>query len=115
LEPGADLRPSLLLAALPAGRDIAGKFPVVLVNEPIFIATGMHSDVRYNDLYPRWAYDQYREIVTAQAQASSLTYLDMWNIIPPEFFTDTPLHLNVEGERLLAKHINPTLLSTACP
>jgi hypothetical protein len=39
----------------------------------------------------------------------------MWNIIPPEYFTDTPLHLNAAGERLLAEQINPMLLSTVCP
>ena len=115
LEPGTDLRESLLLDAIDAGHVIAGDIPVVLVNEPIFVATGMNSDIRYNDLYPRWAYDQYREIVASQAQASYLTYLDMWNIIPPKYFTDTPLHLNAEGERLFAEQLSPALLSTVCP
>jgi hypothetical protein len=115
LELNADLRESLLLGAIDAGHKIAGDIPVILVNEPIFVATGMNSDIRYNDLYPRWAYDQYREIVAAQARASSLTYLDLWNIIPPKYFTDTPLHLNVNGERLLAEQLSPTLLSTLCP
>jgi hypothetical protein len=75
----------------------------------------MNSDIRYNDLYPRWAYDLYREVVAAQARASSLTYLDLWKIIPPKYFTDTPLHLNVTGERLLAEQLSPSLLSTLCP
>jgi hypothetical protein len=115
LEPGAYLHESLLLGAIDAGHAIAGDIPVVLINEPIFIASGMNSDIRYNDLYPRWVYDQYRENVAAQAQASSLTYLDMWNIIPPKYFTDTPLHLNSAGEHLLAEQLSPTLLSTVCP
>ena len=115
LEPGADLSASLLLEALPAGHDLADGIPLVLVNEPIFVANGMHSDIRYNDLYPSWAYDQYRENVAAQAQTASLTYLDMWNVIPPKYFTDTPLHLNAEGERLLVEQLNPTLLTTVCP
>jgi len=111
----SDLEESLLLGALVAGRDIAGEIPVLLVNEPIFIASGMHSDVRYNDLYPRWAYDQYRGYLTEHAQANSINYLDMWNAVPPEFFVDTPLHLSADGERLFAEQLNPTLLSLVCP
>ena len=115
LAPGTDLRESLLLAALVAGYDIAGETPVLLVNEPIFIATGVHSDIRYNDLYPRWAYDQYREVIAAQAQNSRRSYLDLWDAIPPQYFTDTPFHLSAQGERLLVDQINPTLISLACP
>jgi len=114
-EPGSNLRASLLLESFSAGKDIAGGIPMVLVNEPIFVATGEHSDIRYNDIYPRWAYDQYREIVAAQARASSLTYLDMWNAVPPQYFTDTSLHLNAAGEHLLVDQINSTLLAAVCP
>lgn len=115
LPPGSDLSASLLLEALAAGYDIAGQIPVLLVNEPIFVANGMHSNVRYNDLYPRWAYDQYRGALAEQSQNNSFNYLDMWNVIPPEFFTDTSLHLSVDGERLLAEQLTPTLLSMVCP
>lgn len=115
LPPDSDLKESLLLGALTAGRDIAGEIPVLLVNEPIFVANGMHSDVRYNDLYPRWAYDQYRGLLAEQAQKNSINFLDMWNTIPPEFFTDTPLHLSADGERVFAEQLNPKLLSLVCP
>jgi hypothetical protein len=115
LPPDSDLKESLLLGALTAGHAVAGEIPVFLVNEPIFVANGMNSDVRYNDLYPRWAYDQYRGLLAEQAQQNSVNYLDMWNAIPPEFFTDTPLHLSADGERLLAEQLNPKLLSMVCP
>lgn len=114
LEPGADLQSWLLTDALGAGYDLAGDVPVLLVNEPIFVAQGYNSNIRYNDLYPRWAYDLYREILAAQAQTSGLSYLDLWSAIPPEYFTDMPMHLNAEGERLLADKLNPTLLSLVC-
>lgn len=114
LPPGADLRPLLLLEALSAGEDLAGGVPILLVNEPIFVAGGLNSDVRYNDLYPRWAYDQYREIVSARAQTSSWPYLDLWNAVPPEYFTDSALHLNAEGGQRLAEQVNPALLSLIC-
>lgn len=112
LEPGADLRLSLLLNALTAGYDLAGATPLLLVNEPIFVANGHNSDIRYNDLYPRWAYDQYRELVAAQV--TSWNYLDLWNAIPPEYFTDTPMHVNASGERLLAGQITPALMKIVC-
>jgi hypothetical protein len=112
LTPGTDLRPQLLLEALAAGYDLAGDVPLVLVNEPIFVANGQNSEIRYNDLYPRWAYDQYRELVAAQAAAWN--YLDLWNAVPPENFTDSPMHVNAQGERLLAETITPALLASAC-
>jgi hypothetical protein len=115
MPPGTDLRESLLLDTLTAGHVVAGEIPVLLVNEPIFVANGMHSDVRYNDLYPRWAYDQYRGLLADQSQKNSINYLDLWNAVPPEYFTDTPLHLSKDGERLLAEQLNPKLLSMVCP
>ena len=114
LEPGTDLRVYLLLNALTAGYSLAGETPILLVNEPIFVANGQNSAIRYNDLYPRWAYDQYRDLVAAQAQASTWDYLDLWNAIPPDYFTDTPMHVNAEGERLLIEQITPSLLSMVC-
>jgi hypothetical protein len=115
MPPGTDLRESLLLDTLTAGHTVAGAIPVLLVNEPIFVANGMHSDVRYNDLYPRWAYDQYRGLLADQAQKNSINYLDLWSAVLPEYFTDTPLHLSKDGERLLAEQLNPKLLSMVCP
>jgi len=114
LEPGTDLNRWLLLEALSAGSDLVGETPLLLVNEPVYIASGMNSDVRYNALYPRWAYDQYREIVSVQAKNFSWHYLDLWDAIPPEYFTDPALHLNVEGERLLAGLVDTLALSMIC-
>ncbi len=105
----------MLLKTLDAGYAVAGKIPLVLVNEPIYIANGLHSDVRYNDLYPRWAYDQYRDILTAQARSNSWAYLDMWNVIPSKYFIDASLHIQPKGEKLFAEQLNPVLLSMVCP
>ena len=82
------------------------------MNEPIFIAQGYNSEIRYNDLYPRWAYDQYRELLAAQV--SSRAYLDLWDAVPPEYFTGTPMHLNAQGEGLLTEQITPLLLAMLC-
>jgi len=115
LGPGTDLRGSLLLGAFAAGYDLAGETLVLLVNEPIFVADGMNSESRYNNLYPRWAYQQYRELLSDEVNNLPWSYLDSWDVIPPEYFTDSPLHLSAEGERLFAEQISPALLSMVCP
>jgi len=112
LSPDTDLNPLLLLSAIDAGYDLAGDTPMLLVNEPIFVADGQNSGIRYNDLYPRWAYDQYRQLLATSA--SVYNYLDLWNVIPSEYFTDTPMHINADGERLLAEQITPSLIEMVC-
>jgi hypothetical protein len=111
---GSDLRTIMLVDALAAGHAIVGKTPLVLVNEPIYVANGLNSDLRYNDFYPRWAYDQYREVIAGQAHANDWVYIDLWDFIPREYFTDTPLHLSLEGERLLAERIHEFVLPMVC-
>ena len=115
MAPGSDLGQVILLDALAAGHEIIYAIPTLLVNEPIYAATGANSDLRYNDLYPRWAYDQYREVIAAQAKNFSWNYLDLWDVIPPEYFSNTPLHLTAHGELLLIEQLNPVVYSLACP
>ncbi len=76
--------------------------PVLVVNEPIYISDGANSDVRYNSFYPRWAYDQYRTLLAGVAGVEGWRYLDLWDAIPPEEFTDTPVHLTPDGMQQLA-------------
>lgn len=96
---------------LDAGRAMAGDVPVLLVNEPMFISSGENSDLRYNSFYPRWAYDQYRQLLGEKAQNEGWFYLDLWDQIPPEEFTDTPVHLTPQGSRRMAELIAPELLN----
>lgn len=77
----------------------------VVVNEPILIAQGTNSDIRYNFYYPRWAFDQYREIFKSFAEDNGIKYCDLWNSIPENLFTNSAIHLNKEGELLLADKI----------
>lgn len=80
----------------------AQETPVLLVNEPIFISSGRNSHLRYNSFYPRWVYDQYRALLTTQAQQNQWSYVDAWDVIPPEEFTDTPVHLSPAGTQQFA-------------
>ncbi len=109
-----DLTGMLLFSALSAGHDIAGQVPVLIVNEPMYIVPQANTRVRYNAGYPRWAYDQYRKAMAAQARSAGWNYLDLWRAIPRRYFLDASLHLGAQGERLLIEKINPALLSIAC-
>ena len=103
----AEARPltgdDLTFDVLRAGLARAGDVPVVLINEPIYVSDGANSDLRYNSFYPRWAYDDYRAQLAALAAAEGWRYLDLWDAIPPDEFTDTPVHLTPAGTRLLAE------------
>lgn len=95
---------------LDAGREMAGEVPLLLVNEPMYISSGENSDLRYNSFYPRWAYDQYRDLLGDKAQDEGWRYLDLWDQIPAEEFTDTPVHLTPKGSRQLAELIAAAIL-----
>ncbi len=92
----------LAFDVLAAGIERAGDVPVLVVNEPMFISSGANSDLRYNAFYPRWAYDQYRDLLAAQAEANGWMYLDWWDRIAPDEFTDSPVHLTPAGSRQLS-------------
>ena len=82
-----------------AGHKRVGNIPLILVNEPMFIADGRNSDVRYNNFYPRWAYNQYRELFTQLADENNWLYCDVWDAMPPDSFTDSPVHMTADATR----------------
>ena len=77
----------------------------IIINEPILISRGENSDIRYNFYYPRWAYDQYREIIQASIDQYGIEYYDYWDVVPEENFTNSAIHLDLEGETILADRI----------
>jgi hypothetical protein len=103
----------LSLDILEAGVMLAGHTPVIFVNQPILIATGQNSDLRYNSYYPRWAYDLYREWVKGKVSEQGWYYLDLWDIVPAEMFTDTAIHYSPEGVVRLADRLGDTILQVA--
>lgn len=102
---------ALAFDVLAAGIAHAGDVPLLLINEPIFVSTGQNSHLRYNLWYPRWAYDQYRALLAAEAAAHQWQYVDLWDVVPPDDFTDSPVHLTPAGTAVLAGHIK-VLLTT---
>jgi hypothetical protein len=104
----------LAFSVLDAGMHAVGDVPVLLVNEPMLVGGGKNSDLRYNFFYPRWAYDQYREMLSQQALAGGWNYLDLWNLVPATEFTNSAIHLTPVGESLLAGHIGQAILQETC-
>jgi hypothetical protein len=96
---------ALALDVLDAGAAIAGDVPLLLINEPIFIADGRNSDLRYNLWYPRWAFDAYREVIRTHAERRNWWYADLWDAVPPAEFTDSPAHLTPAGSRMFCDRV----------
>jgi hypothetical protein len=105
----------LALDIFSAGRNMSGKVPILYVNEPIYISHGENSDIRYNFFYPRWAYDQYRQLFAKTCLDKSWQCLDEWNLVPPEEFTNSAIHMTPSGTRLLATELEKKIISLSNP
>lgn len=103
----------LAVDVLQAGIERVGDVPVLIVNEPMFISDGENSDVRYNFFYPRWAYDAYHDLLIETAAANGWNLVDAWDALPPEEFTDSPVHATPEGSRQFAELLLPEILRLA--
>lgn len=109
LQPPHLQRSDLAFEVLEAGVKAAGSVPILFVNEPMFIADGKNSNLRYNFYFPRWAYDDYRRLWNAEAEAQGWAHVDLWNLVPPEEFTNSAVHMTPAGEGQLAKALLPAL------
>ena len=83
--------------------------PVLFVNDPILIVPG--AQVNYNEFYQRALYDQYDETFNRYCKDRNLWCLDLWNILPPEEFTDSPLHHTANGNAIIAARVLEQLRS----
>jgi hypothetical protein len=102
--PPMSLRDVLSFDILEAGMS-ATNLPMLLVNEPILISNGRNSDIRYNFFYPRWAYDEYRRLLAEHARQKDWNYLDTWDLVPMQEFTNSGVHMTLYGESLLASQV----------
>jgi hypothetical protein len=104
------LQNNLAIDVLDAGMSVAQD--MLLVNEPMLISNGANSDIRYNFFYPRWAYDEYRTMLAQHAQDKDWQYLDLWDLVPAQEFTNSAIHLTPSGEKLLADRIAAAIQGT---
>lgn len=105
----------IALDVLAAGKQMAGTIPLVLINEPIYVADGRNSNVRYNFWYPKWAYDKYRDLLLAQSQKNNWHYVDLWDVIAPVDFTDSPVHLTPYGSQQLSQLVGKAITAVTTP
>jgi len=106
------LQDQLAFDVLDAGMS-AASVPTILINEPILISNGLNSDIRYNFFYPRWAYDEYRQLLSERAAARKWHHLDLWDLVPLQEFTNSAIHLTPGGETMLSSEITKAI-QTAC-
>lgn len=104
----------LVFDVLAAGEKIAGEVPIILVNEPILISNGENSNIRYNFYYPRWAYDQYRNSLANYSNGHAWKYVDFWDIVPMDEFTNSAIHLTPAGEKIMADHLIQIIQNEVC-
>jgi hypothetical protein len=97
-----------------AGLRAADEIPMIVLNEPMLLSAGKNSGIRYNFFYPRWAYDQYRQAMSARAASADWTYLDAWDLVPPDQFTNSAIHLTPAGEAILAGRVGQTISRQGC-
>jgi hypothetical protein len=82
----------------------------MIINEPMYISRGKNSDVRYNFYYPRWAYDDYRQLMQEISLQNGWLYFDYWNGIPPEQFSNSAVHLTPQGARQFADYLSQIIM-----
>lgn len=87
--------------------------PLLLINGPIYRATGQNSDIRYNSYYPRWAYDDYRAQLGTRAEQEGWQVWDAWEAVPNDQFTDTPFHYTPSATCDFATQLGPRLIELA--
>lgn len=106
---------SLMFDVVRVGHEIAGDAPLIVINEPIFIVSGENSELRYNHIYPRWAYDAYRQSLTEWMNARGYPYYDFWDALPASEFSNDMAHRDPNGEARLADLLAPVLKQFSCP
>lgn len=104
-------RDDLAFDVLIAGHELAQAHgaEVLIVNEPIYRSAGIGSHERYSFLYPRWAYDQYRQLLADLAAENDWHYWDAWDALPPDSFTDSEFHLTPHATCQLAEQLREYL------
>ena len=96
---------------LSKGQELVSDIPIIFFNEPILISEGENSDLRYNFMYPRWAYDTYRSFVSNYFEETELQYFDLWDTVPQEEFTNSAVHMTPTGENIFIQ----TFIETVFP
>ncbi|OGO15981.1 MAG: hypothetical protein A2Z14_02510 [Chloroflexi bacterium RBG_16_48_8] len=112
-QPGELSTEDLAFDVLEAGNILMEEIPVVIINVPILLASGENNPIRYNSYYPRWAYDEYRDMLGVEAAERGWTYLDLWDAVPSQMFTDSAIHYSPKGVEQVVGRLRETILRVA--
>lgn len=99
----------LIMNAMDAAKGLVGA-PLLVVNEPILALNGINTNQRYNQYLPRWAYDQYMEILEVRAQQLGVRYANFWDAVTADQFTDNEVHYTAKAARELADRLGQEIL-----
>jgi len=107
--------PNARWRSLAAGAEITRQHGIrlLLVNDPIFTASGLGADREYNSYYGRALYDRYRRVLRTYCQENAISYLDLWDLVPSAEFGDTPEHYTPEGNARIARAVTERLSEPA--
>jgi hypothetical protein len=83
--------------------------PVMLINEPMYRSPD--NQVRWNYYYPKWAYDSYRDVMKTVTAREGWSYLDLWDAVPNDQFTDTDFHMTPQAACNYAQKLRDPLLA----
>jgi len=106
--------PNARWKSLLAGRDMtAGRgVRLLVVNNPLLIAAGPGSERMYDSFFGRLIYDRYRATLDRFCRDHGIAYLDLWNLLPPKEFDETPQHYLPAGNARIARAVMERLKET---
>ncbi len=88
-----------------AARALLGDVPLIIINEPIYRVDDPNNALILNQYYRRDVYEHYQRVTQQYADEQGWHYVDLWDLIPPQHFIDSPLHYDAEGARILADRL----------
>jgi hypothetical protein len=104
---------ALAIDVLDSGVRYFDDVPVLIVNEPVFISHGENSHIRYNFYYPRWVYDQYRQLMVEYSCSRGWQYLDLWDVVPSSEFSNTAIHMTPKGSKITANMVGEAIIQSS--
>ena len=105
---------SLPFDTLRVASEIADGRPLLLINQPVFAATIDQNKNRINNIFPRWAMDQFSDFMKELSDINHWIFLDYWNLLPQKEFIDFGVHRTAQGNHHFSEALIPLILETAC-
>ncbi len=96
---------ALTLEIIDTAHQMVDGIPLLIINEPIYRVDDPNEPLIFSQVYRRDVYEHYQRVMQQYADDHGWHYVDLWDAIPPEHFTNSPLHYDAEGARILAERL----------